>query len=396
MNKFLLTVAVLITSSVTFAQNRLVNKADYAFRENKIDEAQGYLTEALTSGETKNMSKAWDLQGEIYQRIFSIELNKASQKQPLDTTKFEKNLFDCLNAYEECNEYDTKKEYFEKNKANIKKFRQFVYYAGVFNLQNGKYKEAYNALDKWMKYPTTYKLIEGDPSMLNDSTVDKAEVGYYACLAAYQAKDMNNVSTYLNEAMNYERDIKTVRQLHLTSLLEKGDTAEWVNVARKYAVEDEITAQNLLAHYSRSGNNQAALDFAESLIAADPENIIANYAKGVVLYESKKYEEALPFFDKCTEIDPMYVDAFYNGGLCCQRIGMSKNEEIVGKKFKTKAELDSELNKVKDWFRKAETYFVTLKDLVPDEPNRWAYQLKSIYYTLEDKEKEAEMDAYLK
>ena len=81
MNKFLLTVAVLITSSVTFAQNRLVNKADYAFRENKIDEAQGYLTEALTSGETKNMAKAWDLQGEIYQRIFSIELNKASQEE---------------------------------------------------------------------------------------------------------------------------------------------------------------------------------------------------------------------------------------------------------------------------------------------------------------------------
>lgn len=396
MNRLLLTVAVMMLSFATFAQNRLVNKAEYAFGENKLDEAQTLLTEALNSGETKNMAKAWNLQGEVYQRLFSLEINKASQKQPLDTVSFENNLYACLNAYDKCYEYDTKQEYLAKNKDNMKRFRLFVYYAGVFNLQNGQSTKAYNAFDKWMKYPNEYKITQGDPSFANDSTVDKAEVAYYACYSAYLAKDFKNVSTYLNDAMKYDKDIKTVRQLHLMSLLENGDTAQWVAVARNYAIEDEGTAQNLLAYYSKTGDNKSALEFADKLISADPENKIANYAKGVVLFGEEKYEEARPFFDRCIDLDPNFVDAYFNGGLCCQKIGLAKNDEIQTKKFKTKAELDAELEKVKDWFRKSETYFVTLKDLVPDEPNRWAYQLKSIYYTLEEKEKEAEMDAYLK
>ena len=47
MNKFLFTVALLAASVATFAQNRLVNKAEYAIKENKLDEAQTLLTEAL-------------------------------------------------------------------------------------------------------------------------------------------------------------------------------------------------------------------------------------------------------------------------------------------------------------------------------------------------------------
>jgi hypothetical protein len=53
MNKFLFTVALLAASVATFAQNRLVNKAEYAIKENKLDEAQTLLTEALNSGVTK-------------------------------------------------------------------------------------------------------------------------------------------------------------------------------------------------------------------------------------------------------------------------------------------------------------------------------------------------------
>lgn len=395
MNKFLFTVALLTASVATFAQNRLVNKAEYAIKENKLDEAQTLLTEALNSGVTKNMSKAWNLQAEVYQRKFAEELNKASQKQPLDTLKFEQNLFSCLDAYDKCHQFDTKKEFYLTNLVNMKKYRLFVYYAGFFNLQNGKPEAAYQAFDKWMKYPTLYKLLEGDNTLANDSTTDKAEVAYYACYAAYLAKDFKNVGTYLSDAMNYDKDIKTVRQLHMMSLLENGDTLQWVKVAREYATSDEGTAQNLLSYYSRKGENEEALKFAEQLLEADPYNKIANYAKGVVLFGMQKYSEALPFFDNSIDIDPNFTDAYYNAGLCWQRIGLEKNEEVSKKKFKTKAEMDAALEEVKDKFRKSEEYFVALRDLLPDEPNKWAYNLKSIYYTLGLKDKEAEMDAYL-
>ena len=135
MNKYVLSIALLVASTGAFAQNRLVKKAQGLINNNQIEEAQTLLTEALNSGETKDMALAWDVQGDLYQRLFADELNKAAAHQPLDTAKFAKNLYACLDAYEKCNEYDEKKEYAEKNKGNLMKFRTFLMYVGQFDFQ---------------------------------------------------------------------------------------------------------------------------------------------------------------------------------------------------------------------------------------------------------------------
>ena len=70
------------------------------------------------------------------------------------------------------------------------------------------------------------------------------------------------------------------------------------------------------------------------------------------------------------------------------------NEEI-GKKKLTQKAYDAEIVKVKDLYKKGEPYFLKVKELEPDNPERWASRLRTIYYILGDKEKEKEMDAYL-
>ena len=79
--------------------------------------------------------------------------------------------------------------------------------------------------------------------------------------------------------------------------------------------------------------NDEALAFADALLAADPNNKIANYSKGVVLFGQEKYNEALPFFEKSAEIDPTFADAYYNAGVCCCNEGYAVNEEIGKKKL---------------------------------------------------------------
>ena len=363
MNKYVLSIALLVASTGAFAQNRLVKKAQGLINNNQIEEAQTLLTEALNSGETKDMALAWDVQGDLYQRLFADELNKAAAHQPLDTAKFAKNLYACLDAYEKCNEYDEKKEYAEKNKGNLMKFRTFLMYVGQFDFQNQNFAGAYKAYDAWLTYPQNHKLVADEPKVLNDSVFDKNQVAYYACLAAYQGKDFDKVATHLEEALKYDKEAKTVRQLHLMTLLEKGDTAQWV---------------------------------ANSLLAADPNNKIANYSKGVVLFGQEKFEEALPFFEKSAEIDPTFTDAYYNAGVCCCNTGYGINEAIGKTKNMKKAEYDKEIEKVKSWYKKAEPFFLKVKELEPDNPQRWASRLKTVYYITGEKAKEAEMDTYLK
>ena len=112
------------------------------------------------------------------------------------------------------------------------KFRTFLMYVGQFDFQNQNFAGAYKAYDAWLTYPQNHKLVADEPKVLNDSVFDKNQVAYYACLAAYQGKDFDKVATHLEEALKYDKEAKTVRQLHLMTLLEKGDTAQWLMLRR--------------------------------------------------------------------------------------------------------------------------------------------------------------------
>ncbi len=393
--KRVLSIALLVVSTGTFAQNKLVKKAQGLIGDNQIEEAQTLLTQAMNSGETKDMALAWDVQGDLYQNVFTQELNKAAANQPLDTAKFVKNLYGCLDAYEKCNELDAKQTYAMKNKLNFIRFRPYLVYAGQFEGQNENYAGAYQAYSAWLTYPQDHKLVADELAVLNDTTFDRSQVAFYACMMAYQGKMYDKVAVHLEDALKYEKDVKTARQLQLATLLETGDTAQWVEISKSYANADETVAQNLLAYYSEKKDDESMLNFANELLAADPNNKIANYSKGVVLFGQEKYEEALPFFEKSAEIDPTFTDAYFNAGVCCCNMGYAINEEIGQAKNLSKADYDAKIAQVKEWYKKAEPFFLKIKELEPDKPERWASRLKTVYYITEEKEKEAEMDAYL-
>lgn len=399
MKKILCSIALVLAASTAFGQDKLIRKAQSLIEENKLDEAQTVLTEALTSGKTKKIALAWDVQGDIYQRIFAAELNKAAAQQPLDTMKFAKNLYACIDAYEKCNELDENKEFYQKNKGNAMKFRTFYMYCGQFFFNNKQYSDAFTAYDKWLSYPQTVKLVENEPKVLKDSVFDENQIAYYACLAAYNDKNYQNIEKYINQALKYDKELETVRQLRLTTYLEQGDTANWVKASKEFAlsgVKAEVVAQNLLAYYLDKKDETSALAFADELLAKDPNSKIGNYSKGVVLFGQNKYADAVTYFVKTTEIDPTFSDAFYNAGVCYCNEGYALNEKISNNKKLTAAQNNEEIKKVKAYYEKALPFFLKVKELEPDNVSRWASRLSTVYYIMGDKAKQKEMDALLK
>lgn len=399
MKKILCSIALMLAVSTAFGQDKLVRKAQSLIEENKLDEAQTVLTEALTSGKTKKIALAWDVQGDIYQRVFAAELNKAAASQPLDTMKFAKNLYACIDACEKCNELDEDKEFYQKNKGNAMKFRTFYMYCGQFFFNNRQYSDAFTAYDKWLTYPQTVKLVENEPKILKDSVFDENQIAYYACLAAYNDKNYQNVEKYINQALKYDKELETVRQLRLTTYLEQGDTANWVKSSKEFAlsgVKAETVAQNLLAYYLDKKDEASALAFADELLAKDPNSKIGNYSKGVVLFGQNKFADAVTYFVKTTEIDPTFSDAFYNAGVCYCNEGYALNEKISNNKKLTAAQNNEEIKKVKAYYEKALPFFLKVKELEPDNVSRWASRLSTVYYIMGDKAKQKEMDALLK
>lgn len=396
MKKVLCSMALLAVGVSMSGQDKLVKKARALFGEQKFEEAQAELTPALTSEKTKNLAAAWDLQGDLYQVAFIPELNKGAQKQPLDTMKFAKNLYACVEAYEKCNELDTEREFVAKNKGNLKKFRTIHYYAAQFFYANKQYKEAIDAFERWLNYPK-YKLVADDPSIQKDSLLDESQIVYYVCLCAYNIKDYATIEHHREEVLKYTKEINEVRKLLLEVAKKQNKTAEWEQLSLQYAMEapDQDFGQNLLSHYFNNKDMVKVKEVSEKLLSVDPKNRIALLSKGILCQNEKKYKEGLDFFKRCIDINPEDTEALVNAGVCLTSQGYELNSSLVGKKM-TKVQNDAEIAKVKAFYKDALPYFEKVRELNPDKKNLWASQLKEIYMVLGDKAKEAEIDELLK
>ena len=61
----------------------------------------------------------------------------------------------------------------------------------------------------------------------------------------------------------------------------------------------------------------------------------------------------------------------------------------------TQAQYNNAIKPVREAYAKAEPYFLKVKELEPDNPHKWASRLSTVYYILEDKAKQAEMEKLL-
>jgi tetratricopeptide (TPR) repeat protein len=420
MKKIFCTLALVVAASSLSAQDKVVRKArtlkeevqnliatqqrnekQQAELETKLAQAMEMITPTLTSPETKKeLANAWDVKAQLHKYTFSPLLDKIIAKEATDTLALYTNVVAALDAMEECYkaELASGKEpvYSKINAIDVARFRQYIAYCGQMFFQNKQYDLAKQAFIRWMQYPETYTIVASDETVTNDE--NKAQIAYFTCLSSYFAKDYKTLQSYIPQARAYEPEKANVNQLYITSFIEQGDTAQWLSACRELVLEDpnnnEPVAQNVLAYYFNKGQFDTALAFTEELLAKDADSRIGNYSKGLVLMNNKDYRNAITFFDKAAEIDPTFSDAYYNAGVCYSNIGYDINEQLTGKKM-TAAQNKAEIEKVKAEYAKAEPYFVKVRELEPDNSDKWASRLRTVYYILGNKAKEKEMSDIL-
>ena len=73
----------------------------------------------------------------------------------------------------------------------------------------------------------------------------------------------------------------------------------------------------------------------------------------------------------------------------------AKNKTIAGKRYKSQAEADADVQKnVRAYFEQALPYFEKVRQLVPDDSGKWAYELRTIYNAIGQKDKAKELENY--
>ncbi len=81
-------------------------------------------------------------------------------------------------------------------------------------------------------------------------------------------------------------------------------------------------------YYSNTNNKEKALMLFDQAITQDYYFLDGHIEKGVILYDMKKYKEALAVFNLCLKVSPKFADAYYWIAKCQEAMGEKKEAKL--------------------------------------------------------------------
>lgn len=396
-------------ATTAFAQDDLVKEAKNLCGKGEFDKAAEVLTPALTSAATTDKAKAWNQMVDIqYGKFTGIQTtdmeNKVKQIQaPYDTLGMHKACAESFIAALKCDEFDRQPN--EKGKVKIR-FRQ----ANQQRMQNvrlslinaGQYMYKVKDLANAFKYWALYVDSSSDPFFEGiDMTKDqyRSEIAYYAALAAYFQKDYPNAEKYADIAAQDPEKANDANEILLFAAKENmktpADSAAYLKRIKDLhqAKPEEERYFNLLMDYYTHKNDMNALKaWAEEEIAMNSENKMAWALKGEVQMNNSEWDAAVESYKKAIEVDPEFVQCVFNAGVCLNSKAIALNDQLADKK--TGGLTKDNAEKVKSVLRDAQGFLERARELDGDQLKvKWAYPLYRIYYSLQMKDKMAELEA---
>ena len=405
MKRVLFSVILLLAAGFTFAQEKTVKEAKSIANEVKpnFNKAEQLINQALTNPETKDNADTWDVAGFIQKRINEEEMKDAFLRKPYDTLKVYNSALNMCKYYLKCDELaqvpnekgKIKNKYRKANAAAIIAERPNLINGGIqyYNLE--KNKEALDFFGTYIEIAQN-PMFEKENFLQTDTILP--QIAYYASLAAAKMEDYPSVLKYAPYAQNDKEVGQYAMEFISTALKAQGDTVKWVASLKeglqKYP-QHSFFFGHLIDYYSNNNKYDEAMQFADDMLAKDPNNTFYLYVKGYLyhnmytnLKNEKKEQEAadalnnsIKYYTKTTEIDPNYAEAFSNLGLiyCLQAQDLSEKAtaDVNDPKYK------EDQATLKAFYEKAKPCYEKARALKPDQKDLWLNGLYRVYYNLD-------------
>ena len=409
MKKIMMMALMAAAATTAFAQDALVKEAKKLFSDNQFDKAAETLAPALESGETVDKAAAWNLMSEIMYGKFSamqtadMENKVKGVEVAYDTLALHNACEESFRAALKCDEFDRQPN--EKGKVKIRyrqNSQQKMQNVRLSLINAGQYayktKDLAKAFADWALYVDS----NDDPFFTGiDMTQDqyKSEVAYYAALAAYFQKDYANAEKYATIAAEDPAKADEASEIMLFSAKENmktaADSAAYVNKVKalhQAKPTEERYFNMLMDYYTRANKPDEMKAWAEEEVTADPQNKMAWAIMGEYFMNKSEWDEAVRCYKQAIDIDPTFIQCVFNSGVCLNSKAIALNDQLADKK--TGGLTNENAEKVKVVLRDARDYLEKARELDPErEKVNWSYPLYRIYYSLQDKEKMAELEA---
>lgn len=393
MKRVLLTVALCVAASASFAQKKVVNEAQSIAKGSNADfgEARTLIKGALENPETKDDAKTWYVAGFIEDQQFNTERAKQILgQQPNEPVMYEA-LYGILPYFQKAYELDqlpnekgkVKPKYTKDIKSILSANHVYLFNGGAYYFDKQEYKKAYDFFNQYVEI-SELPMFAGTQTAEKDSTF--MTVQFYAAAAASLAKDSRLAIAALERAKNTPYRQYDVYQYLCYEYGEARTAQDSVMLEKTFEEgmqvfpDSAFFLNNLINTYIYSNRNEKALEMLNVAIQKNPNDANLYNVMGRV-YETglKDYANAEKNFQIALEKDPNLTDALSNIGRIYYNQGVNKLSEA--NMINDSKKYQEELGMAKDLFKKALPYYKKAHEAEPEKMDNMI-ALRSIYYNL--------------
>ena len=390
MKRLLLTVALCVAASASFAQKKAVKEAQGIAKGDKADftEARSLIKGALENPESKDDAQTWYVAGFIEDQQFSAERTKQILgQQPNEPVMYDA-LIAILPYFKKAYELDQlpnekgkiKPKYTKDIKSILSADHVYYFNGGAYYFDQKDYKKAYDFFNQYLEI-SELPMFEGAQTAEKDSTF--MTVQFYAAVAATQLGDSPTAIKALERAKDTDFRQNDVYQYLCYEYQQAKDTVNFEKTLEEGMAKfpnEEYYLMNLINNYIYSGRNEKAIEYLNTAIAKDANNSQLYHVMGMV-YETglKDYANAEKYFSKALELKPDAVESLSSLGRVYYNQGVNKQGEA--NMINDSKKYQEELTVAKDLFKKALPYFEKAHQLKPEE-SEYMIALRGIYYNL--------------
>lgn len=390
MKRLLLTVALCVAASASFAQKKAVKEAQGIAKGDKADftEARSLIKGALENPESKDDAQTWYVAGFIEDQQFSAERTKQILgQQPNEPVMYDA-LIAILPYFKKAYELDQlpnekgkiKPKYTKDIKSILSADHVYYFNGGAYYFDQKDYKKAYDFFNQYLEI-SELPMFEGTQTAEKDSTF--MTVQFYAAVAATQLGDSPTAIKALERAKDTDFRQNDVYQYLCYEYQQAKDTVNFEKTLEEGMAKfpnEEYYLMNLINNYIYSGRNEKAIEYLNTAIAKDANNSQLYHVMGMV-YETglKDYANAEKYFSKALELKPDAVESLSSLGRVYYNQGVNKQGEA--NMINDSKKYQEELTVAKDLFKKALPYFEKAHQLKPEE-SEYMIALRGIYYNL--------------
>ncbi|MBQ9356115.1 MAG: tetratricopeptide repeat protein [Prevotella sp.] len=409
MKKFLM-MALMAASVTTALAQDPVKDARKLLNKNDFSGAISTLAPALNDGTAAQKAAAWNLQSDIYYKVFTQQQETALRNnvpgqapQPVDSVAMYDAAVKAWEAALQSDEYAQQPDDKGKVKNRVRsgfqtRFRQH----GGTLVQGGQYFYQLQQYDNALKSWKLYLAMKDSPIFAEVSDYQREpfyyDIAYYVSFLSYQQELYAQAIEYAHLCAQDPAKVDEANEILLFAMKDNArtheDTLQYVNYVKEQHQANPTNERffNLLVdYYSHLQDNDAMLQWATEEVALIPQNKMAWYIKGYSHMMKSEWDPAIEAYGKAIEIDPDYTEAIFNNGICIYQKSRALQDQLANPDG-TIAPANKQ--RVQELVRECLPFLEKARQLDPArEKCNWAYPLYQAYYALQDTAKMTELEA---